>query len=455
MRNRFGCFLRVLSRWKTAVFCLILCTVLVFGMFPCAPFSAEELFYDISDLSVYPVSGGSLYFYPAEGTVVGCDPSVTFAEIPSAIDGVAVKKVGEYSFAGLPELTGVALPDTVTEIGDFAFSECVSLTDITLPESVKIIGVGAFLSCLSLPRIEIPSGAFLRDSLGSETIPEPLSFADFLFYGCFSLSEIEVRSGNLLYSSINGVLMNREQTKILKYPGGKTGSSYQIPDCVTDISVLAFSDSTALTALVVGDGNPVYASENGFLLSKDKKILFRSVLGGYSSALPEGITEIGDFAFFGGFCPASVVIPDTVTKIGAYAFAAGLYPAFTLPSGLCEIGDCAFQGLVPAEILFQGEKAGWEQIRFGESVFAFGTKVIGASGETVYVLNFLGDVNGDGGVDVRDSVLVARYLAKWEIVIDLQAADIDHSGDVNSRDRILLVRHLASWDIPYFHPFFS
>ena len=171
MRNRFGCFLRVLSRWKTAVFCLILCTVLVFGMFPCAPFSAEELFYDISDLSVYPVSGGSLYFYPAEGTVVGCDPSVTFAEIPSAIDGVAVKKVGEYSFAGLPELTGVALPDTVTEIGDFAFSECVSLTDITLPESVKIIGVGAFLSCLSLPRIEIPSGAFLRDSLGSETIP--------------------------------------------------------------------------------------------------------------------------------------------------------------------------------------------------------------------------------------------------------------------------------------------
>ena len=150
-----------------------------------------------------------------------------------------------------------------------------------------------------------------------------------------------------------------------------------------------------------------------------------------------------------------MVVPDTVTKIGAYAFAAGLYPAFTLPSGLCEIGDCAFQGLVPAEILFQGEKAGWEQIRFGESVFAFGTKVIGASGETVYVLNFLGDVNGDGGVDVRDSVLVARYLAKWEIVIDLQAADIDHSGDVNSRDRILLVRHLASWDIPYFHPFFS
>ncbi len=61
-----------------------------------------------------------------------------------------------------------------------------------------------------------------------------------------------------------------------------------------------------------------------------------------------------------------------------------------------------------------------------------------------------GDVNGDGNVNVKDNMFLARYLAGWEgydeTTIYMNNADLDGDGKVNVKDNMILARHLATWD---------
>ena len=58
-----------------------------------------------------------------------------------------------------------------------------------------------------------------------------------------------------------------------------------------------------------------------------------------------------------------------------------------------------------------------------------------------------GDVNGDGQVDLIDVILLARYLAGWDVVIDEVAADVYRDGELNLKDVVILRRFLAGWDV--------
>ena len=58
-----------------------------------------------------------------------------------------------------------------------------------------------------------------------------------------------------------------------------------------------------------------------------------------------------------------------------------------------------------------------------------------------------GDVNSDGKVNGKDSILLAQYLAEWEVQINLNAADVNGDGRVNGKDSILLAQYLAEWDV--------
>ena len=60
---------------------------------------------------------------------------------------------------------------------------------------------------------------------------------------------------------------------------------------------------------------------------------------------------------------------------------------------------------------------------------------------------FLGDSNYDGEVNDMDDMIFARYLANWDVEMNLYAADIDHNGEVDDFDNMLMSRYLAGWDI--------
>lgn len=58
-----------------------------------------------------------------------------------------------------------------------------------------------------------------------------------------------------------------------------------------------------------------------------------------------------------------------------------------------------------------------------------------------------GDLNGDGLVNKKDSLLMKMYLADNTTVIDMQAADVYADGSINKKDSLYLKQYLAGLDV--------
>ncbi len=207
-------------------------------------------------------------------TIIGLDgeklSGVTKIRIPSRCTAIR----SDYAFLGtesyrsfIAGIEEVEIPDTVTEIGSYAFHNFLELKKINIPNSVTRIGKGAFYLCSSLVSIKIPNSvtSIGNDAFGdcrsltSITIPDSVTSIGnrtgcHAFSWCSSLTNINVSDNNKNYSSIDGVLFNKDKTVIIKYPEGKESKSYKIPNSVTSIGIYAFSDyCSSLTSITIPD----------------------------------------------------------------------------------------------------------------------------------------------------------------------------------------------------------
>jgi hypothetical protein len=113
---------------------------------------------------------------------------------------------------------------------------------------------------------------------------------------------------NAFYSSVNGVLFNKNRTLLIQYPGGKAGS-YTLPNSVTNIGYAAFFSSTSLTNVTI----------------------------------PNSVTSIGDSAFERCTSLTNATIPNSVTSIGGGGFAhCASLTGVTVPNSVASIGVYAF-----------------------------------------------------------------------------------------------------------------
>jgi hypothetical protein len=309
--------------------------------------------------------------------------------IPPKIQGKAVTGIGEMAFWNNP-ITFVTIPDSVLTIGDSAFIDCVDLKNVTIGKGVREISWSAFLNCKSLILINIDENNIKYSSdngtlyskdknflykypagqqASSFTVPnsvtriEPFAFKycmalknlnlpesvtsidDDAFNECTGLTAINVDDNNPIYSSDDGILYNKEKTALIKYPVGKTDTSFSVPNSVTVIGKSAFEDCTALeilnlgnnvsifnesaffhcvnlTAINVENKNTKYSSANGVLYDKKKTVLYRYPMGKQepSFTIPHTVTEIGVRAFWRCENLKSVTIPKSVTVIQEGAF---------------------------------------------------------------------------------------------------------------------------------------
>ena len=150
-----------------------------------------------------------------------------------------VKTIGYSAFHESVNLTDITVPNSVTSIGDRAFAGCTGLTSVTLGNGVTSIEDEAFCDCSGLTSITIP---------GSVT-----SIGYYAFEGCTGLKSINVASDNDCFSGNNGVLFNKEKTELIKYPEGKSETSYTIPNSVTSIGYAAFAGCTGLASITISD----------------------------------------------------------------------------------------------------------------------------------------------------------------------------------------------------------
>ena len=343
--------------------------------------------------------------------------SLTSVTIPDS-----VTSIGFCAFYNCKSLTSVTIPDSVTSISESAFEDCKSLTSATIPYSVTSIGDYAYHGCYftsenfvnnsnvelddsskptivdtdaggfcikdnvlvnmrpayAIGEVTIPNSVIIFgysafdscESLISVTIPDSVTcIDDRTFSSCTSLTSIEVSGNNKNYSSIDGVLFNKNKSRLITYPAGKTDSKYvmpnsvisidddafdscinlksvTIPNSVTSIDSGAFSNCISLTSIEVSGNNKNYSSTDGVLFNKDKSELITYPAGKTDSeyAIPNSVTSIGNYAFACSTNLTSVSIPNSVTSIGYDTFEdCTSLTSVTIPDSVTSIGWDTFE----------------------------------------------------------------------------------------------------------------
>ncbi|MDE6792654.1 MAG: leucine-rich repeat protein, partial [Muribaculaceae bacterium] len=265
-------------------------------------------------------------------------------EIPSIItrenDSFTIVGIGNGVFRESKDITVITLPETITTIGDYCFYRS-SLSEINIPESVSEIGSYAFtrtlISSPTLPRSLTILGeyAFMGcNSIFNITIPESLiNLPVGVFEECLALSSvtlpntIEKIGAAAFYGCTNLRSINiPESVKIIGYNAFENVSS--------KIKVNFASIESVCSIIFMGrNANPAYRSPNLFINGQLVQDL----------VIPETVTSIGDFTFYGCSNLTSVTLPETVTSIGSFTFygCTGL-TSVSLPEPLTSIGQSAF-----------------------------------------------------------------------------------------------------------------
>lgn len=332
-------------------------------------------------------------------------------QLGSVTIGESVRIIGSSAFYYC-NIAEVNIPNSVITIADRAFMLNGSLSILNLGENVESIGESAFQGNYFLENVNFPGSltsigpaAFYNSqSLANIFIPSSVtSIGNHAFSACGALCAIDVDSDNSTYSSMDGVLFDKSQANLIKFPENKFISTYIIPDgvsiisqnaffrsivseiiisdTVTTISENAFADTRGLYNVFIGRGvtnisgnvfnrsrvltqidvdsnNTAFSSSNGILYDKSQTTLISYPKGKENSSftIPNTVSKIGEYAFEG--CNlVEVVIPDSVNLIQDGAFYnCQLLTDVTVGSGVNNIGSNAFDNCFRLEaIKFWGD----------------------------------------------------------------------------------------------------
>ena len=235
--------------------------------------------------------------------------------IPSSINvnnmRYSVASIGESSFSVCRELTSITIPNSVVSIGNDAFAYCSSLTSVIIPTGVTFIDHNVFRECSGLISI---------------TIPNSVTFiGNWAFSRCSSLTSIT------------------------------------IPGNVTSIGTGVLLDCSNLTSIIVNSNNPKYDSRgncNAIIETSTNKLL----AGCQKTFIPNDVSSISDYAFYGCSGLTSLPIPNSVTSIGNGAFyGCTSLTSMSIPNSVISIGHSAFGGcsglnsiIIPSSVISIG-----------------------------------------------------------------------------------------------------
>ena len=310
-----------------------------------------------------------------------------------------ITNIGNSAFAGCSSLTSITIPDRVTSIEKYAFYNCSGLTSITIPNGVTSIGESAFRNCTSLTSITIPDGV---TSIGNSAFEDCSSLktislscksslkksdfgkqADLVSYTSHTLNKTEAKAatctenGNKEYWTCehckkyflsddanpetakaveqsecmipaiqhkNAIIQNASEPT--ETAPGYSGDRY-CPDCDTIVEKgYTYWNEDNLTWKLYADGTlnisgagamKDYDYDNNPSPASQKKDSVKKVV------IEDGVTSIGNSAFFYCTSLTSITIPNSVTSIEPYAFYnCNSLTSITIPNSVTSIGNFAF-----------------------------------------------------------------------------------------------------------------
>lgn len=190
-------------------------------------------------------------------------------------------------------ITAISLSSGITTIGNYAFSDITNLAKISMPSTLLSIGKNAFYHCASLSSITIPANV--------DTI------VPFAFAGCSALTSINVHAKNTTYdsrNSCNAVIHTASNTLVVGC------QSTIIPEDVVKIGDAAFERAT-----------------------------FSYI------EIPNTVTEIAQYAFYGCEYLTTIDLPDNLTTLGYAAFRyCYALNEVVIPSTVTQVEGSTFSG---------------------------------------------------------------------------------------------------------------
>ena len=154
------------------------------------------------------------------------------------------------------------------------------------------------------------------------------NIGDSAFWACAKLAEIKIPN--------NVISLGREAFRWCTEL-----TSIEIPQNVTNIGKSAFMQCTKLSSIKVDKENLAYDSRedcNAIIDSKTGTL----IAGCGTTFVPDGVTQIGEYAFYGQQSLTSLELPNSVTHIETSAFHYTGLSSITLPKSLKVIGVNAF-----------------------------------------------------------------------------------------------------------------
>lgn len=214
------------------------------------------------------------------------------------------------------------------------------MTEFTLPANLTVLGQIVFANDNNLKTVNVDKDAKITE-------------ADMAaFYGN-GVTAFNVEEGNKYLSSENGVLYDRNMTKLVAYPYGKSATRFTVPDSVRTIGESAFAASTRVGTVELNNVERIedyafYSAASVQVTDFDnlKYIGDYAFAGASITVLPisENTEYIGKGAFTQctSLTDKSLVLPDGLKYLGEFAFSKCAFTSVKLGSGLEEAGTSAF-----------------------------------------------------------------------------------------------------------------
>ena len=319
--------------------------------------------------------------------------------------------IGTAALAGCDSLTSIVLPPTLTRIGDYAFSG-TALQSVTIPATVQTVGRGAFAHCFSLQHATVNAATIGDYAFVGDSLLQTLQLGEQVrrigveaFHGT-ALTAFDASHATALDSLGNWSLASTPLT------------SLSLPAGMTQMGDGAFFGTTQLTAASLPSGLravPDYAFSGGSQIACDTLLL-------------KAVTSIGDYAFYNWSNTRYFFIPATVTHLGTRAMA-GM-------TGLEQIDIDATTVPTLGEMVWDGVDQPTVKLGTVDNTTA-DLYAAAEQWQDFYLLHdyLLGDVNGDGTVDIGDvNTLVAYVLGKNPDPFIIEAAELDGNGTIDVSD---------------------
>ena len=406
------------------------------------------------------------YNYPSNPVYYAKHLYCNGQELTDVVINGDVEAIKNYAFTYCEGLKSVTIGEGVTSIGSGAFESCTNLEKVTIPDGMRQVGYCAFYECHNLSDLEFKGSVgriddYAFDDCGIQGDLHFPSKVDTIgcaaFANCDGIEKLIVHDlgymDNYAFAACHGL-------KSVAFEGQVGRIGFKVFDESPSISRLEVPDLKIWLGIEFDNANCNPLQQVRHLYVGDEEL--------NHVVVPPGVDQVHDYAFVGCECISSAVIGNDVTAIGDQAFYRCTNLAkVSLGDGVKKIGKQAF-----------GTCTSLKHVSLGRGVDSIGSKAFNASmvitdivcrgatppvmedkacfSQTIYKnallrvpygsleayknadfwsqfvkINEMGDVNGDGEVNISDvSAIIDIQLSSANDI----AADVNADGEVNITD---------------------